>query len=256
MIDDIINYIDPFMNSPVSTRRVQRVRHELHRRDVEVRRVDRIGASFVAITFAGESLAQFASDGFDDHVKFMFVGADGEMVRRDYTPRHFDRRKGELTIEFALHGDGAACAWAAQAQPGMAAVIGGPRGSMVVPIDYDWHLLMGDATALPAIHRRLEELPAGTRAIVLAQVDDPADRRAMVCSANVAVGWFSTSAQLTDAARTLELPGGEGFVWAGGEASVMAGIRDIMLRDKGHPREAARISAYWRRGASDFHEDL
>jgi NADPH-dependent ferric siderophore reductase len=72
----------------------------------------------------------------------------------------------------------------------------------------------------------------------------------------VAVGWFSTSAQLTDAARTLELPGGEGFVWAGGEASVMAGIRDIMLRDKGHPREAARISAYWRRGASDFHEDL
>jgi NADPH-dependent ferric siderophore reductase len=237
MIDDIINLFGTSMNPSVSTRRVQRVRHELHRRDVEVSRIDRVGASFVAVTFTGESLATFVSDGFDDHVKFMFVGADGEMVRRDYTPRHFDRRKAELTIEFALHG-------------------GGPRGSMVVPTDYDWHLLMGDATALPAIHRRLEELPAGTRAIVMAQVDDPADRRAMSSSADVAVDWFSTSAQLTDAARTLELPGGEGFVWAGGEASVMAGIRDIMLRDKGHPREAARISAYWRRGASDFHEDL
>ena len=244
------------MNTPVITRRVQRVRHELHRRDVEVRRVERIGASFVSITFAGESLAGFVSDGFDDHVKFMFVGADGEMVRRDYTPRHFDRSLGELTIEFALHGDGAACAWAAQVQSGMAAVIGGPRGSMVVPADYDWHLLMGDATALPAIHRRLGELPPSTRAIVMAQVDDAADRRAMASRADVAVHWFATARQLTEAVRALELPGGEGFAWAGGEATVMAAIRDIVLRDKGHPREAARISAYWRSGASGFHEDL
>ncbi len=232
------------------------MRHESLRRDVEVSRIDRIGASFVAVTFAGESLATFVSDGFDDHVKFMFVGADGQTVRRDYTPRHFDRKRCALTIEFVLHGDGAACAWAAQAQPGMAAVIGGPRGSMVVPTDYDWHLLMGDATALPAIHRRLEELPAGTRAIALAQVDDPADRRAMASAADAQVHWFSTSAQLTEAARALDLPGGEGFVWAGGEAAVMAGVRDIMLRDKGHPREAARISAYWRQGTSEFHEDL
>jgi NADPH-dependent ferric siderophore reductase len=196
------------------------------------------------------------SDGFDDHVKFMFVGADGEMVRRDYTPRHFDRSLRELTIEFALHGAGAASAWAAQAQPGVVAVIGGPRGSMGVPTDDDWHLLVGDATALPAIHRRLAELPSGARAIVMAQVDDPADRRAMASRADVAMDWVATSAQLTEAVRTLVLPGGEGFVWAGGEAAVMAGMRDTLIRDKGHPREASRISAYWRQGASEFHEDL
>jgi NADPH-dependent ferric siderophore reductase len=38
--------------------------------------------------------------------------------------------------------------------------IGGPRGSFIVPMDLDWHLLVGDATALPAIARRLSELPA------------------------------------------------------------------------------------------------
>ena len=51
-----------------STGRVERVRHELRRRDVEVLRVERIGASFVDITFGGDSLATFVSDGFDDHV--------------------------------------------------------------------------------------------------------------------------------------------------------------------------------------------
>ena len=30
--------------------------------------------------------------------------------------------------------------------------------------NYDWHLLVGDETALPAATRRLEELPAGAQA--------------------------------------------------------------------------------------------
>lgn len=76
---------------------------------------------------------------------------------------------GELTIEFALHGDGPAANWAAKAVPGSHLVVAGPRGSFVIPKDYDWHLLVGDETALPAVARRLEELPASTRAIVVLQ---------------------------------------------------------------------------------------
>jgi hypothetical protein len=36
-----------------------------------------------------------------------------------------------------------------------------------VPLNFDWHLLIGDESALPAIARRLEELQSGVPAVVL-----------------------------------------------------------------------------------------
>jgi NADPH-dependent ferric siderophore reductase len=235
-------------------RRVQRVRHELVRRDVVVRRIEALGPGFASITFGGESLAGFTSLSFDDHVKFMFAGADGEWVRRDYTPRRFDAAARELTLEFALHGDGAACRWAQQAQVGQTATIGGPRGSMIIDPAHDWHLLVGDETALPAISRRLEELPGGTQALVLAQVNAAADRRPLASAAALQVQWAATPEELLAALRALQLPAGEGFAWGGGEASLMTRARALLAERL--PREALRFSAYWKQGASDFHENL
>uniref|UniRef100_UPI0025882F6B siderophore-interacting protein n=1 Tax=uncultured Massilia sp. TaxID=169973 RepID=UPI0025882F6B len=77
---------------------VQRVRHELHIRDVTVARIAPVGDSFLSITFQGEALAQFNSLSFDDHVKFIF-DVNGEQVRRDFTPLHHDLDKRELTLE-------------------------------------------------------------------------------------------------------------------------------------------------------------
>jgi NADPH-dependent ferric siderophore reductase len=65
-----------------------------------------------------------------------------------------------------------------------------------------------------------------------------------------------TAADLLARAADLTLPGGAGFVWAAGEAGAMARLRDELLVRKGHPREAARISAYWKSGASAHHEPL
>ena len=240
--------------SPV--RRVQRVRHELRRRELEVVRVERLSPGFVSVTFADDSLADFVSDSFDDHVKFMFTEASGEIVRRDFTPRAFDHAARTLTIEFALHDGGGASDWARQAEVGQRAMVGGPRGSMIVPSDYAWHLLAGDATALPAIHRRLDELPAGTRAIVIVQLDDAADRREFASAATLELSWVETADDLVAALAALPLPAGEGFVWCAGEAATMARLRDTLLLEKRHPREALRVAAYWKHGASEFHENL
>ena len=238
-------------------RRVQRVRHEPHRRDVEVVRVEPLGPHFVSVTFHAESLAGFRSDSFDDHIKFMIDGpAPDAPVRRDYTPRRFDAARRELTIEFALHGDGLAAAWARQAKVGQRAVIGGPRGSMVIPMDYDWHLLVGDDSALPAIHRRLEELPAGTRAIVIAQAGDASARRGLESAAALDVQWVDSGEAMVQALRRLELPAGEGYAWCAGEAAVMARLRSVLLAEKQHPKEAMKVAVYWKPGASDFHETL
>ena len=64
-----------------------------------------------------------------------------------------------------------------QAGPGKFLGVGGPRGSFIVPDDFDWYLLAGDETALPAIGRRLEELPAGTRALVVIEVADAGEEQ-------------------------------------------------------------------------------
>jgi NADPH-dependent ferric siderophore reductase len=250
------NTTDAAAQPPAPARRVQRVRHELKRRQAEVLRVERLGPGFAAITFGGEDFADFNSLSYDDHVKFIFAGADGEPVRRDYTPRRFDAARRELTIEFALHGHGPAAAWAQQAAPGQQVTIGGPRGSMIVPLDYEWHLLVADAAGLPAIARRLEELRATTRAIVIAQVDDPADRRPLSSQAGLQVQWVATAQEMVAAVAALRLPAGEGYAWCAGEAADMARLRQVLLVDKGHPREAARIAAYWKRGAQEFHENL
>lgn len=245
------------MDTPVITRRVERVRHELRRREVVVARVEPLGAEFVRIVFAGPDLEGFVSLGFDDHVKFIFgAGPDGEPHRRDYTPRRHDAARGELTIDFALHGHGAAADWARQAAPGQRAVIGGPRGSMVVPDDYDWHLLVGDATALPAIGRRLGELPGGARAIVLVQAADLAALELSASRARVELHQAADGEALVAAVESLALPAGEGYAWAAGEARVMARIRDLLLDRKGHPREAMRVAAYWKQGAAGHHDEL
>ena len=58
------------------------------------------------------------------------------------------------------------------------------------------------------------------------------------------------------ALEALALPPGEGYAWCAGEASAMARVRDLLLGAKAHPREAMRVAAYRKQGASDFHEDL
>ena len=191
----------------------RRVRHPLRFRQLQVRQVERVTPHLVRVTLAGDDLDGFVSLGFDDHVKLFFpdsvtgvlalptVGADGPVwaegtrpLMRDYTPRHFDPVARTLTIDFALHQPGGpATQWAEQAQVGQTLGVGGPRGSFIVPMEFDWHLLIGDDTALPAMARRLAELPAGARAEVLIEVDGPADHIALPSAAELDVQWVHRS---------------------------------------------------------------
>ncbi len=243
------------MQTAVSASRVQRLRHEIKRRDLEVLRVERPSPGLRRIVFGGESLADFLSASFDDHVK-LILDAGGEPVMRDYTPRHADLARRELTIEFALHGDGPAARWAAQAAPGQRAVIAGPRGSFVVPLDYDWHLFAGDETALPAIARRLAELPAGARAFVFGLASEPAEQRRFDTAADLTVQWAQDTPAWLAAVRAFDWPAGEGYAWCAGEARAVAALRRIMVYDKGHSRHAIRAAAYWKQGAAAHHENL
>ncbi len=238
-------------------RNVQRVRHEPKRRTVQVARVEPLGDELVRVVFRGDDLADFVSLGFDDHVKLIVEDGRGtELFRRDYTPRTFDRHHRELAIDFALHGTGYAANWARNATPGQGVIIGGPRGSMIVPTDYPWHLLAGDTTALPAIARRLEELPSGVRAIVVLQAADSSPLGRVHCHAALDLYLVANAVSFIETIRSLRLPADEGYAWCAGEAATMARVRDILITDKGHPREAMRVAAYWKKGARDYHDEI
>jgi NADPH-dependent ferric siderophore reductase len=233
---------------------IERVRHDLKLREVTVARINRVSPGFASITFQGEALADFTSLSFDDHVKFMFNDANGEQVRRDYTPRRVDTDAREIDIEFALHGHGGAAEWARNATVGQRAIIGGPRGSMIMPLAMDWHLLIGDDSALPAVTRRLEELPAGARVVAVLLVD-AAERRTFVTRADARIHWVDSDDALLQVLKELPLQPGAGLAWGGGEAALMARVRQVLV-ETGMPRQAAKVSAYWKRGVADHHERL
>jgi NADPH-dependent ferric siderophore reductase len=234
---------------------VQRVRHEIHRREIVVSRIEQLAPNYVAVSFTGATLAGFLSLSFDDHLKFIVPGDGAASVMRDFTPRRFDPATGELTIEFALHEEGTASDWARSAAVGTAAAVAGPRGSMIIPTDYDWHLLVGDASALPAIRRRLDELPASAKVTVIASGDQ---NGALLPASTPArrIQRVANDAEMLAAVRALALPAGPGYSWCAGEAAAMKQLRDVLARDKGQPKEAMRVAAYWKNGVSSHHENL
>lgn len=263
----------------VASRSVQRLRHPLRVRRLRVLHRRRLSPHFVRVGLGGDELQGFVSASFDDHLKLMLPatagdelvlpvpGADGialppgapRPLMRDYTPRRYDAAAGELLIDFVLHdGDAPAADWASQATPGQTVGIGGPRGSFVVPLDWDWHLLIGDETALPAICRRLEELPAGSRAMVLVETADAADRLDVATRAELQLHWLlrGQGESLAEATRRLHLPAGEGYAWAAGEAAAIAATRQVLVDTHGLPKERIRAAAYWKRGVTSHHETL
>jgi NADPH-dependent ferric siderophore reductase len=261
---------------------VVRVRHPLKFRLLQVRRVHPVTQHLVRVTLTGDDLHDFESASFDDHIKVFFplpgtdkpsiprVGPDGPLfseveprpIARDFTPRRYDRTAGELDIEFALHEAGPAATWAAQASVGQYLGVGGPRGSLTIPKHFDWHLLIGDETALPAIARRLEELPAGTRVAALLEVADPSAHIDFETKADLYVEWRYRSESdyaggaLLLALRGMYLPDGEGYVWAAGESTVMRAVRQHLCTERGIEKTRIRAASYWKRGAAAVHETL
>lgn len=244
------------MTDNTSTSRVQLIMHEIKRRTLDVVNVEQISPNFKRITFKSETLKDFISASFDDHLKFIVNPEADQPIMRDYTPRFYDTDKQELVIEFAMHGEGPVNEWAENVKAGDKAFIAGPRGSRVIPMDYKWQLMLGDETAFPAISRRLEELPAGARVTVVALAQDKSDRREFPTQADAEIIWVDSAEQLVDWAKHHQLAAGEGFVWCAAEASIIKALRNIFIEEKGHDSNALRTSAYWKKRTAAFHEEV
>jgi NADPH-dependent ferric siderophore reductase len=250
----------------------------LRRRDLVVVRVEDVTPRYRRVVFGGGDLARgfpIARFAPGDHVKLYFphpatgvitsyrdaagpgeeqdweLDGPGEVVRRDYTPRAFDARAGELTIEFVLHEHGVAGRWAARAEPGDRLVAIGPRAHRLLPDDFRCYLAIGDASAIPSIARVLEEAPDGAVVTAVIEVADARERQPLG-GAGREVRWVGPG-ELEAAVRTLELPDPAGlFVFAAGEAGLMRPLRRWARHEVGLPKRQVVVDGYWKRGAADF----
>jgi NADPH-dependent ferric siderophore reductase len=264
---------------------IEVVQHPYGFRLLAVQRATWLTPRMVRITLGGDALAGFRTEAPDDGTRLFFPpdptdtawapAVEGSTLvfpgdrppGREYTPRRYDPVAGELDYDFVVHGEGPASSWAANAVPGHVVGVSGPRRSRLLAGPIDWYLLAGDETAIPAIARRLEELPAGTRATVVLEVADadeeqPINRRT---PADVELIWrhragagSDTSRLLTEAVRQLEIPSGAVFVWAAGEASAIRALRRHLLGERGIPVERTRMTGYWKRSVAnwDHHQPL
>lgn len=223
-----------------------------------VLRKEQLTPSMVRIFFGGEQLAGFDPLEFTDrYVKLVFPplpGTDRPRMRT-YTIRRFDAVAGELTVDFVVHGEaGLAGPWARDAEPGDVIFVRGPGGGYRPDPEAPWHLLIGDASALPAIAAALEEMPINAPVITVIELEEPGEELALPSPANVELFWVYRTIPEDDvvsAVKGLSLPDGEPHVFLHGEAGFVKELRRWLRDEVGVTKERLSASGYWRRGLDD-----
>ncbi len=250
-------------------------------REITVSAVVDLSPRMRRITFAGRDMARF--HGEEIHVRLLFPPAglarpewptpgkngrpswppeERRPATRVYTIRDFDKEHGTVDIDFVLHGEhGVAGRWASTARPGQIIGMMGPGGGEPEPAA--WHLFAGDETAIPAIARHLQALPAPTRGVVLIEIADRAEEQALTLPAGMTLTWLHRNGAeagrntlLLDAIRAVAIPeNAEGCqFWLGAEAATAQAVR-ALWRDELHlPRRAVRALAYWHHDLSETSE--
>ncbi len=238
----------------------------------------RLTPSLVRVVLRGGDLRRFQMvDGVDAYVNLAFApsGAPYDAVfdpgevragfdqrwwpaRRRYTVRHWDAGTSQLTIDFVVHGDvGVAGAWADQAAPGDVLVLEGPSGGYRPDPSADWHLMVGDESALPAIAAALEAVAPDGLAVVRVLCDGPDHEIDLECPGNLELGWVHRPGDerdgdvLFEAVRDLGFPDGRVDAFVHGEATEIRMVRRHLLAQRGLSRQDMSCSPYWRREMTD-----
>ncbi|MBM6591767.1 siderophore-interacting protein [Brevibacterium sp. RIT 803] len=252
-------------------------------REVEVTGIADITPNMRRLTVAGDQLSagvvngmprpQFLSEGFDDHVKLVIptpetesldIGEQGDFrfnwnrealrFTRDYTVSSVDADSNSFTVDVVRHDSGLAAEWAFSASVGDSLKFAGPKSSAGISEGIDFHLLVADETALPAVRRWLETAPVGTSGHVIVEVPTAEDIQEISTAADVEIDWLIRSGTspggstlMYEAVKNLVLPVGRTYAWCAGEALTIAPIRRHLRRELGLPKEDVEVIGYWRK---------
>ncbi|MCR2817717.1 siderophore-interacting protein [Microbacterium sp. zg.Y1090] len=223
---------------------------------------------YVRLRLVGEDLIGFSSLGSDDHIRVFFPGAPPASVEqlrsapsREYTPLDWDAEAGRLDLEFAIHGDGVASQWAATAELGAVAGVGGPRGSLVLSGRPDSWLLAGDETAVPAMRRYAALMDADAQGRIIVEVADVAHELSIAAPSGVAVSFVhrgadragAALAQTLDALTAADRPAGDVFAFVAAEQAIVKPARALLQERWALPADGFVAKGYWKRGETEYH---
>jgi NADPH-dependent ferric siderophore reductase len=183
--------------------------------------------------------------------------SDGGTINRRYTIRRADPAAGTLDLDFVVHGDGPGARWATDAPLGSSIAAVGPRGKVVPATDADWHLFVCDESGWAATAAMVESLPAGVRAVIVADLAGEDEHQALDAAADVFVSWCNRdgvppgrSGQVLAALDALTLPDGRGHAYLSAEFAVVRAVSD-WLTAHGFASDDIAPKAYWRAGRAN-----
>jgi NADPH-dependent ferric siderophore reductase len=219
----------------------------------EVVESSRISPSMQQLVLTAPELEDFRYEPGQDVM--LLVAAEGNRpVRRRYTIRSLDRSSLAMTLNIVRHEDGPGERWVAGATPGDRIEGIGPRGKITSSPDADWHLFIGDESAMPAIFAMTESLPGDSDAILIIEVPAPDDEQELLAPARTRLSWLhrlsgpaGDPGLLGAEAADVELPAGRGHAYLFGEAKVVLRLREI-LAERGVGSDQMSPKAYWGRG--------
>ncbi|MFT6510864.1 MAG: NADPH-dependent ferric siderophore reductase [Parvibaculaceae bacterium] len=168
-------------------------------------RQKKISPTCIRITLGGEDLQYLSEEGL--HFRLFSpknrtrapvwprIQTDGtttwpqgedELSNRVFTIRYISA--DEMTFDLITHPKGQAIDWINAVKPGDEVLVTGPGGGYFPPSD-KWLLMGGDETALPALARILENLPATATGHVIIETAGHQSRQPIKHPANVKLEW-------------------------------------------------------------------
>ncbi|MDN3682462.1 siderophore-interacting protein [Vibrio tapetis subsp. quintayensis] len=170
---------------------------------------------------------------------------------RSYTIRAFDDITKQLTLDFAVNDhQGLATGWASNAQIGDYLGIAGPGKAKYPDYLADWHLLIADLTALPALAAILEKLPESAQGQVLVQVPSLADRQEVKIPIGINLKWVINSdpsqPKLLEELESITWQSPNPAIFVAANAQQVKGIRQYIQKNRNYNSDKSYFSGYWK----------
>lgn len=208
----------------------------------------------VRVTTPGDS---WTSTGRGDEFVHVEVGAATADASDGHTSRHYTVSRvlsDGFEMEIAIHGDGPGANWAQTVTPGETVAVSAPKAYYRPPSAEHPRILLGDATALPAIARILAEASEEERFTVVVELGSMDDARELASRAEVELEWRLGGNGIVPSVMEHEAreivpavldAGEEPYVWVACESAESRRVRQYLRNEAGVPLKLLRIVGYW-----------
>lgn len=217
----------------------------------------RLSTSIYSVVLMGHAAKLAGVPGND--VMLRLTDPSGRLVSRRYSVRSLNDAEDTLTLWITVDHEGPGSTWVQQAQPGDVIDVIGPRGKITLNPEADWHLFIGDASAIAASYRMAESIDAPSRAIFIIEIDAADDAIGGTFNEGLGVtGIFvdrrgralDDPAGLFSGLAAFELPSGHGHAYLFGEFHVVRALQEALV-DRGLDLDQISHKPYWRFGKSN-----